>query len=82
MRDTGKDIIEQPVLDQTGNSLRMLRHTAAPLRFEIVTSAIARGAVETLSGQGRRALALAAWDCRPSVNGAAAHVADGEAYGD
>ncbi len=60
MRNASKDIIEQPVLDQAGNSLGMSRPTVAPLRFEIVTSAIARGAVETLSGQGRRALALAA----------------------
>src|SRR6267378_1100312 len=60
MRDASKDIIEQPVLDPAGDSLRVLRHTVAPLRFESVTSAIARGAVETLSGPGRKTLALAA----------------------
>jgi hypothetical protein len=60
MRDARKNIIEQPALEQVVDSLRMLRHTVAPGRLEIVTSAIARGAVETLSGPRRKAFALAA----------------------
>ena len=60
MRRAKEDIIEQAVLEQAESSLRLLRHTVAPLRFEIVNSAIARGAVEALSGPGRKASALAA----------------------
>jgi len=48
------------VLEQTGNPLGLLRKNIALFRFEISTSAIARGALKALSGPGRKALVLAA----------------------